>query len=200
MSILQSFRQFKCANNFARLFKPIADAITQSMTSGMTTETESSKAPRIESAYQLLGVVKSILYSLSLKGEVPDYPDVAKAMSEGGNIIGELLKIMLRFNRVFCESFVSNLIAEFPSGSLSLDDEVVSENVIIVLGRIAISVQDDTVFSATILSLQTFIDCTYLSFQFYDAIQQDFGGQYQCTGSLFDPIRSDGRFLFWGSL
>lgn len=118
------------------------------MQSMNASEPSSSEIPRPDLAYQLLGAVKSILYTLSLKGEFPDYPDPTSAMSEGGNIIGELLKIMLRFNRVFCESFVSNLIAEFPSDRSPFDSNLVSEHAIIVLGRIAISVYDDTVHYA----------------------------------------------------
>lgn len=70
-------------------------------------------------------------------------------MAEGGLAIGAIIKNMLGTDRLFCESFVSNLMVEFPSatslGEVTDPRASHTNNLAVVIGNLAISAKDDTV-------------------------------------------------------
>lgn len=93
-------------------------------------------------------------------------------MADGGCILGKLLGALLETDRVFCESFVSNLMAEFPhdpSRQTFDDGYFVVQYVAIVLGELAVTSKSDTV--ASMHPLSTFLDCENLSVELVDSVQ-----------------------------
>jgi hypothetical protein len=159
---LQSHQYFKCFSNFSFLFAPIVGAIVI------------AAKQRPDLAYQNIGAVKSVVFSLCVKGQCPDYPDLEGTLAESGKAIGEILKVLLPTDRLFCESFVSNLMAEFPdpnsSGDIMKMKNSPSNYLAIVLGNVAISAKDDTV---TLTLLFNVVDFKNLPIKLADAIQQD---------------------------
>jgi hypothetical protein len=107
----------------------------------------------VDSAYVHIGAVKAVLYSVSIKGECPDYPDPLTTMREGGSVLGELVKTILPVDRVFVESFVSNLMVEFPSQEGREEGRGTMGNLAIVLGNIAVTVRDEAVAKICLSSL-----------------------------------------------
>lgn len=116
---------------------------------------------RPELAYQHSAAIKAVLYSVSIKGECSDYPDPIQAMKDGGSMLGELLKALLPVDRVFCESFASNLMIEFPNSSRRTVDQNESSMICklaVISGNIAITVKDDTVRGRDGIRITNIID------------------------------------------
>lgn len=148
LAILRSFKYFQAYGNFCIVF-PTVCAVLVSSTEG-TADTN----------YLYLGAVKSVLYSLCIKGEIVDYPDTLKTIREGGAVIGNFLNSLLSVDRVFCESFASNLVVEFPltSRSNNLNEESESIGALAeVLGQVAIAAADEAVRRGTSTNYQALL-------------------------------------------
>lgn len=139
LAILRSFKYFQCYANFHDLFSTVTEVLVA---------TASCKDSNAEDVYLYIGAVKSVLYTLTIKGEITDYPDPLKTMHDGGVALGKFISVLLASNRLFCESFASNLVVEFPISSRSNNYNEESESIgslAEVLGSVAVSARDEAV-------------------------------------------------------
>lgn len=139
LAILRSFKYFQRYANFHDLFPTVAEVLVA---------TASCKDSNAEDVYLYIGAIKSVLYTLTIKGEITDYPDPLKTMHDGGVALGKFISVLLASNRLFCESFASNLVVEFPISSRSNNYNEESESIGFlaeVLGSVAVSARDEAV-------------------------------------------------------
>lgn len=136
VALMQSFRRFRKYDNFCSIFDSLGEALIEI----------ANNNPEI--AYQYLDLIKSGLFALCVRGEINDYPDAQRTVREGGKHLGGLLKIILKTDRVFCESYAANLVAEFPisNGIRGVSEQSDSINYLAeLLGQVAIATCDESV-------------------------------------------------------
>lgn len=153
LSIFGSFKFFKSYANFGGILMPLAYALL------------SHSVSQAQISYRLIKVIKSIVFSLSNRAEYVDFPDIERCLAEGGKILGLCLRNLLQTDRLFCESFVSNMVLELSSAgdsnsTIDLEDEIVLSDegirsLSIIVGSIAIAVEDEGVSSVCLSTLLT---------------------------------------------
>lgn len=138
VSLLDSFKHFVSLDNFAAICPHLIDVCVAWLQEDATF------------AYQLVGTVRTLLLTIGIKDELgPGYPDRLKTVAELGDALGLILHNTLPIDRIFCESFASNLSAEFdlsnPQDALPEERAVRHRAVAVVFGHMAVTVQDDPV-------------------------------------------------------